>query len=201
MSELQRWEARFATPGYWYGTEANFFLKSQRHLLKPGQKALAVADGEGRNGVWLAQQGLDVHSVDFSPTALAKAGAMAAERGVNLRTEQIDITRWEWPHACFDVVVAIFIQFAAADEIPRIFAGMKQALKPGGLLLIEGYRTEQLKYGTGGPKQVDRLYTRAMFERAFSGFSSLEIHEHDSEIVEGHGHVGLAALIDLIGRK
>jgi cyclopropane fatty-acyl-phospholipid synthase-like methyltransferase len=201
MSELQRWEERFATPGYWYGTEANAFLKAHIHLLKPGQKVLAVADGEGRNGVWLAEQGLDVLSVDFSPTALAKARAMAAERGVNLKTEQVDITRWEWPHECFDAVVAIFIQFAPGKEVPGLFAGMSKALKPGGLLLLEGYRADQVNYDSGGPKQVDRLYTRAQLEKAFAGFRSLEIREHDSEMSEGRGHVGVVALIDLIGWK
>ena len=201
MSELQRWEDRFAEPGYWYGTEANAFLKAQAHLLKPGQGVLAVADGEGRNGVWLAEQGLDVLSVDISPTALAKAWALAADRGVALRTQEADITQWEWPTACFDVVAVIFIQWATADQIPSLFAGMKQALKVGGLLLLHGYRAEQLKYGTGGPKQVDRLYTRAMLEVAFGGFAQLDIREHDDMVSEGRGHAGMSALIDLIGRK
>jgi len=201
MSELQRWEDRFAEPGYWYGTEANAFLKSQAHLFKPGQTALAVADGEGRNGVWLAEQGLDVLSVDISPTALAKARALAAERGVTLRMQQSDITQWEWPKACFDLIVVIFIQWASADQLPGLFAGMKQALKPGGVLLIQGYRAEQLKYGTGGPKRVDQLYTRAMLQQAFGDFAQIDIREHDDLMREGKGHTGMSALIDLVGRK
>ena len=80
MSELERWEARFAGPGYHFGTEPNAFLKSKAGLLKPGQKALSIADGEGRNGVFLAEQGLDVLAMDFSPTALAKSQALARQR-------------------------------------------------------------------------------------------------------------------------
>lgn len=201
MSELQRWEERFVAPGYWFGKEPNAFLKSQAHLLKPGWRALAIADGEGRNGVFLAECGLDVLSLDFSPSAVAKAKALAAERGVRLRAEVADIFAWEWPPAAFDVVVGIFFQFASPAQRTQIFANIKKTLKSGGLLLIQGYRPEQLFYRTGGPSQPENLYTRAMLEAAFSDFASLEIREHDSVIAEGVGHNGLSALIDFIGRK
>src|SRR5712671_5332551 len=92
-TEFERWEERFATPEYVFGTEPNAFLKSQAGVLPKTGKALAIADGEGRNGVWLAEQGLDVLAVDFSPTALAKAETLARERGVRLRTEVADLTR------------------------------------------------------------------------------------------------------------
>jgi ubiquinone/menaquinone biosynthesis C-methylase UbiE len=201
MSELERWNERYSKPDYHFGTEPNAFLKSQRHLLKPGMKALSVADGEGRNGVWLAEQGLDVHTIDFSTNAIAKARALAASRGVTLRIEQTDIHTWTWPDAAYDVVVVIFIQFSPGPERDKIFAGLKRTLKPGGLLLMEGYRPEQLKYGTGGPKEVDQLYTRALLEQAFGDFSSLDIREHDSVLHEGERHVGMSAVIDLVGRK
>src|SRR5258708_35814665 len=110
--ELERWNARFASEDYVFGTAANAFLVAQRGRLKPGERALAVADGEGRNGVWLAQQGLDVLSVDFSTVALAKAQRLAAEAGVTLRIECADLAAWDWGPPRFDVVVAIFIQFA-----------------------------------------------------------------------------------------
>src|ERR1700730_985008 len=145
MSELERWEARFAAPGYLFGTAPNAFLRSQAHRLRAGQTALSIADGEGRNGVWLAEQGLDVLAIDFAPTALKKAQALAAERGVVLRTEQADLTRWTWPQDQFDVIAGIFIQFFTPVERPRIFADMKHALKPGGWIFIQGYRPEQLK--------------------------------------------------------
>ena len=201
MSELEHWEARYSEPGYLFGTEPNAFLKSKAHLLKPGQKALCVADGDGRNGVFLAGLGLDVLAVDISPSAQAKARAMATDRGVRLRIAQADLETWNWPVGAFDVVVAIFIQFSDPAARKTIFAGMKRALKPGGLLLLEGYRPEQLNYKTGGPSQVDRLYTRALLEESFADFSSLEIGEHDSVRHEGSRHSGMAALIDLVGQK
>jgi SAM-dependent methyltransferase len=201
MSELARWNERYSTPDYHFGKAPNAFLKSQQHLLKPGQKALSVSDGEGRNGVWLAEQGLDVHTFDFSPIAIAKARALAAERGVTLRIEQGDIHTWNWPEAAYDVVVAIFIQFSPVPERDKVFAGLRKALKPGGLLLLEGYRPEQLKYGTGGPKEVEQLYTRELLEKTFGDFASLDIREYDAELHEGERHIGMSAVIDLVGRK
>jgi SAM-dependent methyltransferase len=201
MSDLARWESRFAEPGYLFGTAPNAFLRAQAHRLKAGWRALAVADGEGRNGVWLAEQGLDVLSIDFSPKALAKAQALAAQRGVRLRTEQADLAAWRWPSEEFDVVAAIFIKFADPALRAKIFAGLKRALKPGGLLLMQGYRPEQLAYATGGPPHAENMYTRALLEEAFADFACIEISEHDSVIEEGTGHVGMSALIDLVGRK
>ena len=201
MSELERWESRFAASGYHFGTAPNAILKSQAHRLEAGQKALALADGEGRNGIWLAEQGLDVLSLDFSPNALKKARALAAARGVSLRIELADLSKWEWPIAEFDLIAAIFIQFADPPFREKIFAGIKRALKPGGLLLMQGYRPEQLNYRTGGPPQVENLYTRALLEEAFGDFASVEIREHDSMVDEGAGHAGMSALIDLVGRK
>ena len=200
-SEFDRWEARFAAPEYLFGTEPNEFLREQAPLLPAHGRALAVADGEGRNGVWLAERGLDVLSVDFSPKAQAKAQALAKSRGVWLRTERVDLTTWNWPTAAFDVVAAIFIQFATPEERRSIFAGMRKALKPRGLLLMQGYRPEQLAYKTGGPSQIENLYTKAMLMEAFAGFADLKISEHDSMTQEGAGHSGMAALIDLVGRK
>jgi SAM-dependent methyltransferase len=201
MSELERWESRFAAPEYLFGTAPNAFVKSQAHQLEPGQKALALADGEGRNGVWLAELGLDVLSLDFSANALKKARALAALRRVDLRFQQVDLATWPWPTAEFDVIVAIFIQFADPPFRQRIFGGIKTALKPGGLLLMQGYRPEQLNYRTGGPSQVENLYTTALLEDSFSDFASVEINEHDSMVDEGGGHAGMSALIDFVGRK
>ena len=201
MSELARWNERFSAPGYLFGTQPNAFLKGEAHRLKPGATALSIADGEGRNGVFLASLGLDVLAVDFSAVALAKSRELAARRGVGLRTEQVDLLRWTWPTAAFDVVVAIFIQFASETERPPLFAGIKQTLRPGGLLLMQGYRPEQLAYGTGGPKEIGNLYTRALLETSFADFAELAIREHDDVVQEGSGHAGMSALIDLVGKK
>jgi cyclopropane fatty-acyl-phospholipid synthase-like methyltransferase len=199
--ELQRWEERFSTPVYHFGTEPSAFLKSQEKLLKPGLKALAVADGEGRHGVWLAELGLDVHTIDFSPSGVAKSRALAAKRGVTIRADQADVHSWDWPAAAYDVVVAILIQFSPPAQRAKVFNGIKTALKPGGLLLMQGYRPKQLEYGTGGPSQVEQLYTRELLQEAFGDFTSLEIREHDSVLNEGVRHIGMSAVIDLVGRK
>ncbi len=200
-TDFDHWQARFAGDDYRFGTEPNAFLKAHAHLLRKGQNVLAIADGEGRNGVFLADQGLDVLSIDFSPNAQAKARKLAKERGVTLRIEQADIVHWAWPEAAFDVVAAIFFQFAAPPQRDTIFAGIKRTLKPGGLLLLEGYRPKQLEYKTGGPSQVENLYTRDMLEESFADLASLDIREYDAEIYEGAGHGGMSALIDLVGRK
>ena len=167
MSELERWQTRFGTADYIFGKEPNAFLKAQASRLPASGSALSIADGEGRNGVWLAQQGLDVLAVDFSPVALEKSRALAEERGVPLRTEVADVTSWRWPADAFDVVVAIFVQVVFPAERTVFFANLKRALKPGGLLLMQGYRTEQLIYRTGGPPESERLYTRALLQEAF----------------------------------
>jgi SAM-dependent methyltransferase len=186
---------------YLYGTEPNAFLKAQAGLLPKTGKALAVADGEGRNGIWLAEQALDVLSVDFSPAAQAKAKALAARRGVAVRFVQADVTAWDWPTAEFDVVAVIFIQFCAPPERRRIFAGIRQALKPGGLLLLQGYRPEQVAYNTGGPSEVENLYTEDMLREEFGGFAKLDVKAHDSVVSEGSRHSGMAAIVDLVGWK
>lgn len=194
------WESRFSADGYLFGTAPNAFLASCRDLLPKQGRALAIADGEGRNGVFLAECGLSVLSVDFSPTAQAKAHRLAAERGVTIETRTVDLLSWQWPDG-FDVIAGIFFQFVEPEQRPQIFQQIRDALKPGGLLLIEGYRPKQLVYKTGGPSRAENLYTRELLEQAFGDFDNLSIREHDSEIVEGAGHAGLSALIDLIGWK
>lgn len=175
MDAIARWDRRFATPDYVYGTAPNAFLAAQAHRLRPGMSALAVADGEGRNGVWLAKQGLDVLSVDASGVALEKATALAAARGVRLEVEQADLGEWAWPAQRFDLVAAIFIQFAGPALRDAIFAGMQRALKPGGLLLLQGYHTGQLAHGTGGPPVAEQLYTAALLRDAFAGMRVLRL--------------------------
>lgn len=199
--DLLRWNQRFSGEDYLFGTQPNAFLAGQKKLLVPGKRALAIADGEGRNGVWLAQQGLDVLSIDFSPVALQKAKALAQERGVDLATQVADLSEWTWEASRFDVVVAIFIQFAEPALRERIFSGICRTISPGGLLLLQGYRPEQLDYATGGPSQVENMYTASLLRRAFATLDILHLEEHDSELHEGSGHNGMAALVDLIARK
>ena len=159
MSEFERWQGRYSVPEYIFGEEPNSFLQAQKPLLPKGGRALAIADGEGRNGVWLAGQGLEVLSVDFSPIGQEKARSLANRRNVALEFELADVHEWNYPEASFDVVVEIFTQFSDPIQRKKKWAGMKKTLKPGGLLLLEGYTQDQLKHGTGGPKQLDHLYT------------------------------------------
>jgi SAM-dependent methyltransferase len=156
---------------------------------------------EGRNGVWLAEQGLEVSSIDFSPLAQAKARALAVERGVSVSFQPADVHRWNYPEAEFDVVIEIFTQFSSPNDRRAKWVGMRQTLKPGGLLIIQGYAPKQLAYGTGGPKAVENLYTREMLEEAFSDFDDLRIVEEEREIHEGTSHVGMSAVIALTARK
>jgi cyclopropane fatty-acyl-phospholipid synthase-like methyltransferase len=195
------WNERYAGEHYHFGTEPNVFLASQQGMLKPGMSCLAVADGEGRNGVWLAQQGLEVLSVDSSSVALEKAGKLAQQRGVSVKLEQVDIASWNWGENCFDLVVAIFIQFAPPGIRENMFAHIRRCLKPEGLLLLQGYTPRQLQYGTGGPSQAENLYTEALLRKEFTGMEILHLCEHDDIISEGSGHSGMSALIDLVARK
>jgi len=201
LSEYQRWEDRFSAPDYIFGRAPNYFLASCRALLPGSGKALAVADGEGRNGVWLAEQGLDVTSIDFSPTAQAKAIALAEERGVEVKFIRADVHNWEYPDAAFDVVAEIFTQFSTPAERALKWQGMRRALKPGGLLIVQGYTPKQLEYGTGGPKEVENLYTRDMLLAAFGDFHDVQIVEEERDIREGHAHGGMSAVIGLTARK
>jgi SAM-dependent methyltransferase len=201
LSELERWESRYAGTDYAFGKEPNYFLASCKGLLPKSGSVLVVADGEGRNGVWLAEQGLDVLSIDFSPTALRKARALAAEHHVTVTFQQADVHTWAYPEASFDVVVEIFTQFSSPPERAMKWAGMQRALKPGGLLIIQGYTPKQLTFGTGGPKQVENLYTRAMLERAFCDFRNMKIIEEEREMYEGTSHAGMSAVINLTAIK
>ena len=161
MTDASFWDQRYARDDYLFGTEPNRFLLSQRARLRPGMRALALADGEGRNGVWLAEQGLNVVAVDSSSVALAKARALAQARGVEVGFAHTDLRTWAWPENAFDVVVAIFIQFADSAERARLHAQIEQALAPGGILILQGYTPKQLEYRTGGPADPDPLYTAA----------------------------------------
>ena len=199
--ELDRWNERFAKDAYHFGTGPNAFLASQAALLKPGMKALAIADGEGRNSVWLAERGLVVTAFDFSPLGVAKAQRLAESRRLSVDYRVADIREWDWEPGEFDIVAAIFFQFAKPADRTRIFAGIVTTLKPGGVLILQGYRPEQIQYGTGGPPWPEHMYTERLLREAFATLEILHLAAHDDEIREGVGHNGMSALIDLVARK
>lgn len=197
------WSARYRDAGddYLFGTAPNKFLAAQAEHFGAGISVLSVADGEGRNSVWMAEQGCTVTATEISPVALEKAAKLARARSVTVDFLLADILNWDWPHAEFDAVVGIFIQFATAAERPRQLAGMKQAVKSGGLLFLEGYTPKQLEYRTGGPSAVENLYTTEMLRELFADWEIISLREHEDTISEGSAHSGRSALIDLVARK
>jgi SAM-dependent methyltransferase len=198
---MTTWDERFAAPGWAYGTEPTPFLRDQRHHLAAGAKALAVADGEGRHAVFMAEHGLAVTAMDASPVAVAKARGLAEARGVAVTFQVADVTAWTWEPDTYDLVLATFIQFLAPEPRRAVFAGLVRTLKPGGVLLLHGYRPEQVDYGTGGPPHRDQLYTAADLRAAFAGMEILRLAAYDRELQEGRLHHGMSALIDLVARK
>ncbi len=197
------WSARYRDIGeeFLFGTAPNKFLAAQADYFADGMSVLSVADGEGRNAVWLAEQGCRVTATEISPVALEKAAKLAHGRHVAVEFVQADVLEWTWPEEAFDAVVAIFVQFANPAERAVLFEGMKAVVKPGGLLLLHGYTPKQLDYRTGGPGAVENLYTEAMLRDAFAGWEILTLREHEDELLEGRAHAGRSALIDLVARK
>lgn len=197
------WSEKYRATGeaYLFGTAPNHFLASQSALLVPGQRALSIADGEGRNAVWLAQQGLDVTATELSPVALARAATLAAERGVSVDFMLADALCWTYPEASFDLVIGIFIQFAAPDERRALFENMKRTLRPGGRIVLQGYTPKQRDYRTGGPSAVENLYTAALLREAFEGCDIELLTEYENVLNEGLAHRGQSALIGMVARK
>ncbi len=198
---LLRWEERFSIDEYLFGEGPNGYLASKAALLARDSRALSIADGEGRNSVWLAEQGLQVDAFDFSPTGVRKAERLARNRGVRVHFHVSDMFQWSWKPSTYDVVAAIFIQFLKPGERDRLFPLIRQTLKPGGLLILQGYRLEQLRYRTGGPPEPDQLYSEAMIREALEDMDLLEITSYDEQIMEGRGHSGMSALMGVVARK
>lgn len=194
------WNERYAGNEYLFGTEPADFLKRVAEWLTPGSTALAIADGEGRNSVWLAAEGLRVTAFDSAPNAVAKARKLAAARGVEVAFHLSDLDHWDWSRD-FDVVAGIFIQFVGPADRDALFGWIDAALKPGGLLLLHGYAPRQVGYGTGGPPDPANMYTLDLLRAAFAGYEVLREADFDAEVDEGKGHSGRSALIDFVARK
>jgi cyclopropane fatty-acyl-phospholipid synthase-like methyltransferase len=195
------WDERYSGQDFLFGTAPNAWLARQAALLKPGQRALAIADGEGRNGVWLARQGLHVDAFDLSAVGMAKATALAQQHGVQLNARVCDCDAWDWQPGTYDCVVAIFIQFADPVLRARLFERMVATLKPCGLLILQGYTLKQLDYKTGGPAEPAHLYTPELIREAFAGLDILDLQDYEDELHEGSRHIGRSALLGLVARK
>jgi 2-polyprenyl-3-methyl-5-hydroxy-6-metoxy-1,4-benzoquinol methylase len=196
------WNKRFNTPDYIFGKAPNEYLQAQAWLhLKKGDSVLCVADGEGRNSVWLAKQGMRVDAFDLSEIALSKAVALATEEAVQVQFSLASSDTWEWEPNQYDAVVGIFIQFADPAMRVRLFAQMISTLRPGGLLIIQGYTPKQLDFKTGGPSILEHLYTEDMIRDLISDLKIIDLCVYEKTLSEGPKHTGMSALLGLVARR
>lgn len=195
------WDVRYSQEGYLFGTEPAAALRRHAARFPAASRCLCIADGEGRNSVWLAEQGHEVTAWDSSKVAVEKAKRLAEARGVSVAFSVEDAAAYDWAAHQYDVVVAVFIQFAGPDLRDKMFEGMKAATRPGGLVFVHGYTPEQIKFGTGGPRQVENLYTEDLLRTQFDDFSIELLQVYEADIQEGTGHSGTSSLVDMIARR
>ena len=200
MSNAGAWDKRYAGGEFAFGAAPNNFLRSLAPRLHAGMRALALGDGEGRNGVWLAQQGLATTSVDWSQLGTAKARAFAAAQGVAMHAETADLSRWSYPPAQFDLIAWIFVHLPLEDRA-IVAAGAIRALAPGGLLALECFSPAQEGRRSGGPKEPSLLFTRPVAEALFAELETLELFEGTVLLDEGPKHQGHAEVIRALFRK
>jgi len=198
----QFWNERFDKDEFIFGKEPNEYLveKTQQYL-KPNDKVLCIADGEGRNGVWLAKQGMRVVGFDASNIALAKANQFAKENQVEVEYSFSDTDSFAWHQNAYDAVIGIFIQFADPAMRERIFKQTYQALKLGGVFILQGYTPKQLEYKTGGPSLIEHLYTEELITDLAKDLQILELCSYEIELSEGPRHTGMSALLGLVAQK
>jgi 2-polyprenyl-3-methyl-5-hydroxy-6-metoxy-1,4-benzoquinol methylase len=194
----QRWQARYESGAWLFGDAPNEWLASNAWRLRPGMRALCPGEGEGRNAVFLAAHGLAVTAVDFAPAALARAESLAAERGVMIDTVTADLSRWTWPVAAFDLVVLVFVQLTEDERVP-VHHGARDALAPGGLLVLEAFATGEAL--ACGPRGDASRYDAAMLRADFAGLTILSLTTGTTLLAEGEGHRGEASVVRLLARR
>ena len=194
------WNERFGSEQYVYGEEPNLFIKNQAHRLEKGRKVVCFAEGEGRNAVYLAKQGLDVTAYDYAQNGLKKTEALAESNGVKIETEQKDLIHDSVPDAEFDAAIMVFGHFAKHDQ-KTVFDKLVHAVKPSGIVMLEVYSEDQVQYGTGGPKTVDMLYDPADLLQWLKGFKVLHFFYGEQERIEGQLHTGTGHVIQVILEK
>ncbi len=197
----KRWNDRFAKEGYVFGTEPNEWLRQKASVWTKGAKILCVADGEGRNSVWLAKQGHDVDAFDLSEVGIAKARRLADDNQVNVNYTLADCDSFSWQKEHYDGIAAVFVQFADPALREKLFKNMIHCLKPGGHLLLLGYTPKQLEYGTGGPSVLSHLYTPQLLQDAFGALTIHTLEAYETELAEGDGHKGRSAVIGLVASR
>jgi SAM-dependent methyltransferase len=194
---------RYREPDYHYGTEPNAFLVSQRERFLPGMKALLPGDGEGRNGVWLAEQGLEVTTFDPSAFGVEKSNKLAAGRGVAIQAHAAGVESWDWRENAFDVVALIFLPLPPDLRKPA-HANALRTLRPGGFVVMEMFSPRQIELrehgAAGGPKEVERLFTCEMLREDFAGARFLLLEETEAEF-NGHAHYGRCGVVRMVAQK
>ncbi|MCS6853398.1 MAG: class I SAM-dependent methyltransferase [Elioraea sp.] len=194
----ERWQARYRDGPWLFGRDPSAWLAGLDPILPREGRALSLGEGEGRNAVWLARRGLSVTAVDFAPTALARAGALAAESCVRLTLIEADVTRWQPPAGAFDLVILIFLQLTP-DERVAAHRAARSALAPGGLLVLEAFAPGPWR--DCGPKTDDARYDPAVLEEDFRGLDILELMTGRAVLEEGAGHRGEASVVRLLARR
>lgn len=193
------WDQRYSDTEFFYGTEPNDFLRAESVRLPKGD-VLCIGDGEGRNGVWLAEQGMCVTSVDQSAVGMQKAAELAARRQVPFSTKVADLAVFDLGIARWHAVVSIFCHLPSALR-RDVHARIGRALRPGGVVLLEAYTPAQLGRGTGGPQDPDMLPTLAILQQEFAGLDVLVGVERERSVLEGKGHRGTSSVVQFVARK
>ena len=191
------WDERFGGRDYFYGTAPNDFLASVVDRL-PAGRALCLAEGEGRNAVFLAERGYDVTAVDASRVGLAKAERLAAERGTTIHPVVADLAEYRIEAGAWDVIVLIFAHLEPSLRA-RVHAAAVRGLRPGGALVLEAYTPEQLHFGTGGPRQPELLMRLDELRGELAGLRLEVAREVQRDVHEGTGHRGRSAVVQVLG--
>ena len=194
------WDERYRQSEPVYGIQPNAYLRAQRHRLAPGCSVLVPGDGYGRNGLWLAEQGFRVHTVDLSPIGVERARNSARAAGLRLTIEQADLATWGWPAMQFDAVVSVFLHLFP-DVRSAIHARMLDALLPGGLCILEAFTPAQLQFSSGGPRQLALLYSAEILHQDFRAAEILALEEATVSLDEGRMHHGPAAVVHGVFRR
>ena len=193
------WDERYSEAGFAYGTEPNDFLVSVVERISMGT-VLSLAEGEGRNAVYLASLGFQVTGVDGSKVGLEKARELAQERGVTIRTVHADLGGYEIGQEKWDGIISCYCHLPSAIRIP-LHRSIVQGLKPGGVFVLEAFSKEQLAHDTGGPNSLDMLMSLDELKLELAGLEFIHAVEMERDVKEGRGHTGLAAVLQLLARK
>lgn len=194
------WDERYSIDEYLFGKEpAQALLRNEEHLVSGGT-TLVIADGEGRNSVYLAKKGFKVTATDNSIVANRKAKSLAVIENVQVDYRLEDFFDINWSEKNYDNVIGICFQFVPHHLIDNVLMDLRSATKKGGTLLIHGYTPTQLKYGTGGPKDKSLMYTKDTFTNLFHESEIFKLEEYEAIINEGVGHSGRSAMIDFIAK-